>query len=52
MAERLGNFVIFLLLTMITMGIYPLFFIVTRQQETVDLLSQIRDELRHKNSLV
>ena len=46
MTARLGGFIIFLILTIITFGIYPLFFFVTRQQEIVDLLVEIRDELR------
>jgi NADH:ubiquinone oxidoreductase subunit 4 (subunit M) len=46
MAARLGNFIIFLILTIITLGLYPLFFFVTRQQETVSLLTEIRDELK------
>ncbi|HIG67316.1 MAG TPA: DUF4234 domain-containing protein [Porticoccaceae bacterium] len=46
MAPRLGNFIIFLILTIITLGLYPLFFFVTRQQETVFLLAEIRDELK------
>jgi NADH:ubiquinone oxidoreductase subunit 4 (subunit M) len=45
-AARLGNFIIFLILTIITLGLYPLFFFVTRQQETVSLLTEIRDELK------
>ena len=46
MAYRLGNFIIFLVLTLITLGLYPLYFFVTRQQETVSLLEEIRDELK------
>lgn len=46
MALRLGNFVIFLILTVITLGIYPLYFFVTRQQENTELLKEIRDELK------
>ena len=46
MAGRLGNFIIFLILTVITLGIYPLYFFVTRQQENTDLLKEIRDELK------
>ena len=38
MAMRLGNFVIFLLLTVITLGLYPFYFYVTRTQEQNDLL--------------
>ena len=46
MAARLGNFIIFLILTVITLGIYPLYFFVTRQQENTELLKEIRDELK------
>ena len=46
MAGRLGNFIIFLILTVITLGIYPLYFFVTRQQENTDWLKEIRDELK------
>lgn len=49
MAARLGNFIIFLILTVITLGIYPLYFFVTRQQETIELLKEIRDELKRSD---
>jgi len=42
MAARLGNFIIFLALTIVTLGIYPLFFFVTRQQEMIVLLTEIK----------
>lgn len=45
MAERIGNFVVFMVLTIITLGIYPLYFAVTRTQENIGLLTEIRDEL-------
>jgi len=45
MAARPGNFIIFLILTVITLRIYPLYFFVTRQQENTELLKEIRDEL-------
>ena len=45
MAERIGNFVVFVVLTIITLGIYPLYFAVTRTQENIGLLTEIRDEL-------
>jgi|TARA_B110000967_G_scaffold119223_1_gene121945 NADH:ubiquinone oxidoreductase subunit 4 (subunit M) len=48
MAARLGNFIIFLILTVITLGIYPLYFFVTRQQENTELLKEIRDALQQK----
>ena len=46
MPARLGNFLIFVVLTIITIGLYPLFFFVTRQQETVELLKEIKEELK------
>ena len=46
MPARLGNFLIFVVLTIITIGLYPLFFFVTRQQETVELLKDIKGELK------
>ena len=49
MASRIGNFIIFLILTVITLGIYPLYFFVTRQQENTELLKEIRDELQKQN---
>ena len=39
MASRIGNFLIFIVLTVITFGLYPLFFFVSRQQETVEPIS-------------
>jgi uncharacterized membrane protein YjgN (DUF898 family) len=45
MAERIGNFVVFLVLTLITLGIYPLYFYVTRTQENISLLTDIKNEL-------
>ena len=49
MAARLGNFIIFLILTVITLGIYPLYFFVTRKQENTELLKEIRDELQKRD---
>ena len=45
MAERIVNFVVFLALTLITLGIYPLYFYVTRTQENIELLTGIKNEL-------
>ena len=50
MPARLGNFLIFVVLTIITIGLYPLFFFVTRQQETVELLKDIKKELKKSNN--
>jgi len=48
MAARLGDFIIFLILSISTLGIYPLYFFVTRQQENSELLKEIRDALQQK----
>jgi len=45
MPARLGNFLIFCFFTIITIRLYPLFFL-TRQQETVELLKDIKEELK------
>ena len=50
MPARLGNFLIFVVLTIITIGLYPLFFFVTRQQETVELLKDIKEELQRSQN--
>jgi NADH:ubiquinone oxidoreductase subunit 4 (subunit M) len=44
------HFIRFLLLSLITFGIYPLYFYVTRQEETNELLKEIRDELRRRKN--
>ena len=49
MGSRIGNFVIFLILSVLTLGIYPFYFHVTRQQETIDVLNEIKDELKRLN---
>ena len=46
MAARLGNFIIFIFFTIITLGLYPLFFFVSRQQEMVEVLKEIKEELQ------
>ena len=50
MPACLGNFLIFVVLTIITIGLYPLFFFVTRQQETVEILREINKELKKSNN--
>ena len=44
-AEKLGKFIIFMFLTIITIGIYPLYFSITMWQECNGLLKEIRDKL-------
>ena len=50
MPARLGYFLIFIFFTIITIGLYPLFFFVTRQQETVEILREINEELKKSNN--
>jgi hypothetical protein len=49
MAQRLGNFLIFVLLCIVTLGIYPLYFYVTRTQEQNELLEKILVEMQKKS---
>ena len=42
------HFIKFLLLTLITFGTYPLYFYVTRQERTNELLQEILDKLKKK----
>ena len=46
MEKRIEAFVIFILLTIITFGLYAIYFWVSRQQETIDLLSEINREVK------
>ena len=48
MAKRLGDFIIFVLLTTITFGFYPLFFMITRTKERNDLLAEILVATRNR----
>jgi len=41
-------FIKFLLLSLITFGVYPLYFYVTQQERTNELLEEILDELKKK----
>ena len=42
------HFIKFLFLSLITFGIYPLYFYVTRQEKTNDLLEEILEKLKEK----
>tara|TARA_S200000501_G_C20825512_1_gene744752 strand:- start:1028 stop:1162 length:135 start_codon:yes stop_codon:yes gene_type:complete len=44
----MGHFIKFLLLSVITFGIYPLYFYVTRQERTNELLEEILEKLKKK----
>ena len=50
MEKRFEAFIIFILLTIITLGLYIPFFWITRQQETIDLLKDIKEELKTTDS--
>jgi hypothetical protein len=41
MATRIGNFIVFLLLTLLTLGLYPLYFWITLTKERNELLEKI-----------
>lgn len=45
MATRIGNFIIFLLLTIVTFGLYPFYFMVTRTKERNELLEKVLIEV-------
>ena len=45
-SKRLEAFIIFIFLTIITLGLYIPFFWITRQQETIELLSEINQEVK------
>ncbi len=45
---RLGQFLLFILLSIITIGLYPLCFWVSRMEETNKLLDDILVELRRE----
>ena len=44
--SRLGFFAIFLLLSLVTLGIYPLYFFATRAEEHNALLEEILSETK------
>tara|TARA_Y100000994_G_C15474309_1_gene352506 strand:- start:187 stop:345 length:159 start_codon:yes stop_codon:yes gene_type:complete len=44
--QRIWQYIKFFLLTLITLGFYPIYFWITRQYEVVELLTEIRDELK------
>jgi len=41
MATRIGNFIVFLLLTLLTLGLYPVYFWITLTKERNELLEKI-----------
>ena len=43
--ERLGHFVLFVVLTVVTLGVYPLYFMVSTTRENNQVLKEIRDIL-------
>ncbi len=44
-ADRLMSFFVFLFLTVITLGTYPIYFYITTKREEIALLGQINDKL-------
>ncbi len=44
-ADRLMSFLVFLLLTVITFGTYPIYFYITTKREEIALLRQISEKL-------
>ena len=48
MAKRLGYFIIFVVLSVITLGFYPIYFWVTRTKERNDLLAEILVATRNR----
>ena len=44
--SRIGQFLLFLLLSLITLGLYPLYFMVSRIEEQNELLDDILGELQ------
>lgn len=49
MVQRLGNFVVFAVLTVFTLGFYPVYFAITRLQEQNDLLRELIRVTQQKN---
>ncbi len=47
-SERFGHFILFLVFTIITVGIYPLYFMVYQSKERNALLTEIRDLMKGK----
>ena len=47
-AEKFRHFLIFLLLSFVTFGLYPVYFMVSRQQEQNEILKEIRESLEAK----
>ena len=48
MAKRLGDFIIFVVLSVITFGFYPIYFWVTLTKERNDLLAEILVATRNR----
>ncbi len=47
-ASRIGVFIIFLILTLITLGFYPLYFVITRMEEQTMHLREIAANTRNR----
>jgi len=46
--NRMIYFLIFVVLSFITLGLYPIYYYVTRTDEKIFLLNEIRNELKNK----
>ena len=46
--QRIGHFLLFLLLAIVTLGLYPLYFWVSRTEEQNMLLAEILAELKRR----
>lgn len=44
--SRLGQLVLFVILTFVTLGVYPLYFMITRWEEQNELLRKIEQNTR------
>ena len=47
---RLGTFLKFVIFSFCTLGLYTVYFWISRQEDTNALLEEIRDELKRKNN--
>ena len=49
-AEKIRHFILFIVLTVVTLGLYPLYFMITTTRENNVLLRDIRDSLRENGN--
>ncbi len=46
MGDRIRFFLVYILKTIFTLGVYPVYFHITRQQESNELLREILDNIK------